>query len=222
MSHEKERAYTKTRTQTSWLTTVVTGASFTVVMAVATAPASGDSLKVITGDHQSIAVQEKEGGTLTWVIRNQGAGSVTLDNGFRGTGVRFRRTGGDADDAPKVGTIGGCDSGIKLLGNGGQCVLTVDFTTPALEDPAGTNDENNDRGFWDIDTARGPDVFPALTGSTDAGLLVTSDFLIAHIEVDDPGVKAVTPEPPSILLSLTAVLLGLSALAWKQGGRVLQ
>ena len=218
MSHEKERVDRVAR----MLTRVLAGATITMAMAIASVPASGDQLKVIKGADQNVPVTEKDGGTLTWIIQNQGAGSITLDNGFRSTGIRFRRTGGDQDDAPKVGTIGGCDSGVKLLGNGGQCVLTVDFTTPAVEDPAGTDDENSDRGFWDDDTAKGPDMFPTLTGTTDAGVLVTSDFLVGHVEVDDPGVKAVTPEPPSILLSLTAVLFGLSAFAWKQRGRLLE
>jgi len=214
MSTEKERPHRATGIGTRALA----NATITLAMAIASVPANGDQLKVLQGNGQNVAVPEGSGGTLTWIINNQGPGNITLDNGFGNAGIMFLYTGDDKDDSPLPGNIGGCNNGVKLLGNGGQCVLTIDFTSPAVKDT--TDDENSDRGFWDLSTAKG-DSFPVLTGTLDSGAKVTSDFLVGHVEIDDPGVKpATTPEPPAALLSLTGLLFGLLAFALKQGGRV--
>ncbi|WP_433968202.1 hypothetical protein [Tunturiibacter gelidiferens] len=96
-------------------------------------------------------------------------------------------------------------------------MLVVDFTTPEIPDT--TPDENKDRGFWNLEANRVTLDFPMLEGALANGTTVTSGALLGHVEVDDPGVSAVTPEPPTILLTLTSVVFGLSAWARKQYGR---
>jgi hypothetical protein len=206
MSHEEKRVYR-----------VLIGTTMALALGIATVPAKGDRLVVTKGNDQNVPVMEEQGGTLTWIIQNQGPGAITLDNSLRKTGVRFVRSGGDNDDKPKVGTISGCDSGVKLPGGGGQCVLVVDFTTPDIPDT--TPDENSDRGFWNLESSRGTSDFPMLEGALANGMTVTSGSLLGHVEVDDPGKSAVTPEPPTIMLTLTSIVFGLSAWARKQYGR---
>ena len=207
MSHEEKRVYK-----------VLIGTTMALALGIATVPAKADRLVVTKGNDQNVAVMEENGGTLTWIIQNQGPGAITLNNSLRKTGVRFVRSGGDNDDKPKLGTISGCDSGVSLPGGGGQCVLVVDFTTPEIPDSPTMPDENSDRGFWNLETRRGSADFPMLEGNLANGMTVTSGSLLGHVEVDDPGVNPVTPEPPTIILTFTSIVFGLSAWALKRYG----
>ena len=165
-----------------------------------------DPLNVM-GNAQVQAVLEGNGADLVWTIQNTTNDILTLDNGLRTRGLAFNYTGGDMDDAPAVSTIAGCDNGVKLAAMTGACTLVVTFTSPAVKDNPGSFDENNDRGFWDLIDQRAIEA-PFLTASGQAVGAVQSGAIVGRVEVDDPGVKAVLPEPPSFALVLTAALLG--------------
>jgi hypothetical protein len=162
----------------------------------------------VMGNVQVKPVQEGGGAELVWTIQNTTNVILTLDDGLRTRGLAFNYTGGDRDDAPAVSSIMGCNNGVMLAANTGACTLVVGFTTPAVADT--TNDENNDRGFWDLITQRAIEA-PFLTASGPGVGTVQSGALVGRVEVDDPGVSAVTPEPASFVLVLTATLMGCAA-----------
>ncbi len=166
-----------------------------------------DSLMVM-GNVQVKPVAEGTGDDLVWTIQNTTNDILTLDNGLRARGLAFNYTGGDFDDAPVVSNIMGCDQGVRLAAQTGACTLVVSFTTPAVKDT--TDDENRDRGFWDLIDQRAIEA-PFLTASGPAVGNVQSGALVGRVEVDDPGVTAVTPEPSSFAMVLTAILLGCAA-----------
>ena len=115
----------------------------------------------VTGNVQAKAVTEGSGDKLVWTIQNTTNVILTLDNGLRTRGLGFNYTGGDRDDAPAISSTTGCDAGVMLAAQTGACVLVIEFTSPAVPDTG--NDENNDRGFWDLTaTELGA---PVLTGS---------------------------------------------------------
>ncbi|WP_433968203.1 hypothetical protein [Tunturiibacter gelidiferens] len=72
---------------------VLTGTTMALVLGIATVPAKGDRLVITKGNDQNVPVMEDQGGTLTWIIQNQGPGAITLDNSLRKNGVRFVRSG---------------------------------------------------------------------------------------------------------------------------------
>jgi hypothetical protein len=162
----------------------------------------------VMGNVQVKPVQEGNGAELVWTIQNTTNVILTVDDGLRTRGLAFNYTGGDRDDAPAVSSITGCDNSVMLAANTGACVLVVAFTTPAVKDT--TDDENNDRGFWDLITQRAIEA-PFLTASGPGVGNVQSGALVGRVEVDDPGVSAVTPEPASFVLVLTATLMGCAA-----------
>ncbi len=180
-----------------------------VVVAVLGSASSvrADSLTVM-GNVQVMPVPEGSGANLVWTIQNTTNDILTLDNGLRMRGLTFNFTGGDFDDAPVVSSIMGCNQGVQLAAQTGACTLVVSFTTPAVKDTL--PDENNDRGFWDLIDQRAIEA-PFLTASGQAVGAVQSGALVGRVEVDDPGVSAVTPEPSSFVLVLTAVLMGFAA-----------
>jgi hypothetical protein len=160
------------------------------------------------GNVQVKPVQEGAGGDLVWTIQNTTNDVLTLDNGLRARGLSFNYTGGDRDDAPAISNIMGCDQGVQLAAQTGACTLVVSFTSPAVKDTV--PDENNDRGFWDLIDQRAIEA-PFLTASGQVVGAVQSGALVGRVEVDDPGVSAITPEPSSLALMLTATLLGCAA-----------
>jgi hypothetical protein len=151
-----------------------------------------DPLNVM-GNAQVQAVTEGGGADLVWTILNTTNDILTLDNGLRTRGLKFNYTGGDMDDAPAVSSIAGCDNGVQLAAKTGACTLVVSFTSPAVKDN-GPDDENSDRGFWDLIDQRAIEA-PFLTGSGQAVGAVQSGAIVGRVEIDDPGVKAVLPEP---------------------------
>lgn len=158
----------------------------------------------VTGNVQAKAVTEGSGDKLVWTIQNTTDVILTLDNGLRTRGLGFNYTGGDRDDAPAISSTTGCDAGVMLAAQTGACVLVIEFTSPAVRDTG--NDENNDRGFWDLTaTELGA---PVLTGSGAGIGTVQSSAIVGRVEVDDPGVTPAIPEPPSFVLVLTASLVG--------------
>ena len=158
----------------------------------------------VTGNVQAKAVTEGNGDKLVWTIQNTTNAILTLDDGLRTRGLGFNYTGGDRDDAPTISSITGCDNGVMLAAQTGACVLVIEFTSPAVNDT--TNDENNDRGFWDLTATRlGA---PVLTGTGPGIGAVQSGAIVGRVEVDDPGVTPAIPEPPSFVLLLTAALMG--------------
>lgn len=178
-------------------------------------PVSFNDLKVTSGDNQDVAVPEGTDGILTWNITNQGKEIIVLDNGFRGSTPAFSYTGGDNDDDVGVTKISGCEKGVILAASGGRCTLVVSFTTPF--EPDTKPDENSDRGFWDLLSNK---AFPTLSGRDALDDPEISDPLRGHVEVDDPGVKAITPEPPPIVtLGLGFLVFGLARWAFKESNR---
>jgi hypothetical protein len=158
----------------------------------------------VTGNVQAKAVTEGSGDKLVWTIQNTTNVILTLDNGLRTRGLGFNYTGGDRDDAPAISSTTGCDAGVMLAAQTGACVLVIEFTSPAVPDTG--NDENNDRGFWDLTaTELGA---PVLTGSGAGIGTVQSGAIVGRVEVDDPGVTPAIPEPPSFVLVLTASVMG--------------
>lgn len=174
-----------------------------------------NDLKVISGDQQSVAVTEGKGGELAWTIENMGANIIILNNGLRGGMPAFSYTGGDDDDDVGVTKISGCEKDVPLAASGGRCTLIVSFTTPFEKDTK--PDENSDRGFWDLLSNK---AFPTLSGLDALGNSEISGPLRGHVEVDDPGVKAITPESPTILtLGLGFIVFGLMRWAFKESSR---
>lgn len=158
----------------------------------------------VTGNVQAKAVTEGSGDKLVWTIQNTTSAILTLDDGLRTRGLAFNYTGGDRDDAPAISSTTGCDAGVRLAAETGACVLVIEFTSPAVKDTA--NDENNDRGFWDLTaTQLGA---PVLTGSGPGIGTVQSGAIVGRVEVDEPGVTPAIPEPPSFVLVLSATLIG--------------
>jgi len=164
------------------------------------------------GNVQVRPVQEGAGGDLVWTIQNTTNDILTLDNGLRTRGLTFNYTGGDRDDAPAVSNIMGCDQGVQLAAQTGACTLVVSFTSPAVKDTV--PDENNDRGFWDLIDQKAIEA-PLLTASGPGVGNVQSGAIVGRVEVDDPGVSAVTPEPSSFVLVLTAALMGYVAAVYR-------
>jgi hypothetical protein len=148
----------------------------------------------VTGNVQAKAVTEGSCDKLVWTIQNTTDVILTLDNGLRTRGLGFNYTGGDRDDAPAISSTTGCDAGVMLAAQTGAAVRDTG------------NDENNDRGFWDLTaTELGA---PVLTGSGAGIGTVQSSAIVGRVEVDDPGVTPAIPEPPSFVLVLTASLVG--------------
>jgi hypothetical protein len=170
----------------------------------------------VTGNVQAKAVTEGSGDKLVWTIQNTTNVILTLDNGLRTRGLAFNYTGGDRDDAPAISSTTGCDSGVMLAAQTGACVLVIAFTSPAVPDTG--NDENNDRGFWDL-TANELGA-PVLTGSGPGIGTVQSGAIVGRVEVDDPGVTPAIPEPPSFVLVLTAALIGFAGAYGARAKRV--
>lgn len=180
-------------------------------------PVPLNDLKVTSGDDQSVAVPEGTGGVLTWNITNQGKEIIVLDNKFRGSTPSFSYTGGDDDDDVGVTKISGCEKGVILAASGGRCTIVVSFITPF--EPDTKPDENSDRGFWDFLSNK---AFPVVSGMDALDDVEISDPLRGHVEVDDPGVKAITPEPaPIVTLGLGFVIFGLARAAFKKSSRSL-
>jgi hypothetical protein len=168
----------------------------------------------VTGNVQAKAVTEGNGDKLVWTIQNTTNVILTLDNGLRTRGLGFNYTGGDMDDKPAISSTTGCDSGVMLAAQTGACTLVIEFTSPAVPDTG--NDENNDRGFWDLTaTQLGA---PVLSGSGPGIGTVQSGAIVGRVEVDDPGVTPAIPEPPSFVLVLTATLMG-SAIVYRAKGK---
>ena len=194
------------------------GVMIALIMAWASPFAKADL--IVTPVAGSVAVTEGDPGELSWTIQNNGKSAVTLNNDFRVRVPDFMWTGGDKDDDPLRGSIGGCDNGVTLAAEGGQCVLTVPFTTPVPDAGDETRDENKDRGFWDLlNTVSGSKgEFGTVDGTLRDGTLVISQLVVGHVEVDDPGVKPIIPEPSSLLL-LGSGLLGLGGVLHKRQSR---
>ena len=161
---------------------------------------------VVSPNDVTKQVTEGMGGTFSWTITNNDKNvAVTLNDDFRTGKPDFFTTGGDTDDDAVRGAIMGCNAGVVLAANGGRCTLTVDFTTPRTMGET----EDSERGFWDLLIGAGAGkgtMFDTVDGTAPGMGIIRSGPVRGHLEVDDPGVPP-TPEPSSLLLVLTPVLV---------------
>jgi hypothetical protein len=196
--------------------TAVLSVLIVTLLAGASRFAKATDLQVI-GINNKVAVHEFEPGELSWMITNPNTLSVVLDSNPATAGWGFVYSGDDMDDKPLITRIGGCNQNVTLVPGTIGCILTVAFTTPAVPDT--TPDENMDRGFWNLAADVRIGLPPVLFGHDANGTSYASEPITGFVEVDDPGVPSIIPEPPTIVTLLTSVIIGGAGWAFRRNRR---
>ncbi len=183
-----------------------------VLIAIAALGVSSGSARgdlIVTCIACGVAVPEGRPGELSWLISNNGASRVTLNDDIMTEDAQFVGVGPDLKDIPKLDAIQGCVQGAILVAHTGSCVLTITFTTPAAP-----HRDDGDRGFANLDgkNSLGNLISLSVDGVDATKTTILGQPLPGLVEVDDPHVPPTIPEP-SIGLLLSSGL-GFLALQW--------